>query len=293
MSVTHIVLRQRKGKETLTGGKRVRTFQAIYHVKCNSINEDPNTILAHPSLPTLAPVSTWPTDAGSLLVDRDPQQDMDRPDHWVVTLSYTSSPDIRKPDDVAENPLLRPAVIERSPCQRQRIFTVDVDNNLIKNTAGDLFNPPPEREEHAPSLTITKNMLNWPYAAELAFTDAINVNPITYVSRGIGYGARLVKCNGFSGKESYENGFNFWAVSVALEVNWDGWNKDKLNCGFNEKIDVAPFFRHIKDAGGAEVTEPKMLDSLGHYDPASTLSIPCKSYREVAFADLFTILGIT
>jgi hypothetical protein len=297
MAVTNVILRKRQGKATLSGGKRVRTYQAIYYVKCNSINEDPVTIWGHPEIPTLYPISSWPTDPGALLVDVDPQQQEETPDFWIVTCSYTSNPDIGKPEDVQENPLNRPAVIQRSPVQRQRIVERDVDGNLIINTAGEPFNPPVEREEHAPSFTITKNLANWPYAMELALTDAINSSPIVYVSRGISYGARLVKCNGFSGGESYENGINFWAVSVALEVNWDGWNPDKLNAGFREKYTDEfgeKYLWPITGANGESVSEPVLLDSLGRSDPyRDPIYLPCKKHRETSFAGLFALFGIT
>ena len=298
MAVTNVILRERKGKATLTGGKRVRTYQAIYHVKCNSINEDPATIWSHPEIPTLYPISMWPTDAGALLVDVDPQQQKDTPDFWIVTCSYTSNPDVKDPEDVQENPLNRPAVIQRSPVQRQRILERDVDGNLLVNTADDPFNPPVEREEHSPSFTITKNLANWPYALELALTDSVNSSAIVYVSRGISYGARLVKCNGFSGGESYENGYKFWACSVALEVNWDGWNKDKLNAGCREKFiadDSSVHILPIIGSNGDSITDPVKLNADGtkaspYADP---VYLPCKKHREANFANLFSLFGIT
>lgn len=300
MAVTSLILRKRQGKETLTGGKRVRTYQALYHVKCNSLNEDPRTILDHPELPTLYPTSTWPTDAGALLVDRDPQQDMQMPDFWTVTLSYTSNPDIRTPPEetLNENPLLRPATFSRSPVQRTEIVVTDVDGNLVRTTAGELFNPPAERETHSPSFTMTKNLLYWPYALELALTDAINNDALIYISKGIAYPAYLVKCNGFSGQQQYENGYSFWPVSVALEVNWAGWNPDKINAGYREKFvadDDSVHLVPIIGSNGESVTEAVLLDEDGYADPfrSTPVTVPCKKHRPAAFSDLFALFGIT
>lgn len=298
MAVTNVVLRRRQGKRTLTGGKSVRTYQAIYHVKCNSINEDPNTILAHAEIPTLVPISTWPTDPGALLVDLDPQQNQESPDFWVVTASYTSNPDIRDPDDLIENPLNRPAIITRSPVQRQRPMLKDVDGNWCMTTAGELFNPPMEREEHAPSFTIAKNLLNWPYALELALTDAVNDGTISYPSRGILYGDQLVKCNGFSGGEQYQDGYHFWNVTVALEVNWEGWNPEQLNAGYRERYIDELFEEHlwpIIGANGDSPTTAVLLDAAGYADPYldPPITLPYRRHRKTSFAPLFALLGIT
>lgn len=299
MSVTNCVLRQRKGKQTLAGGKRVRTYQAIYHIKCNSINEDPVTIMAYTGLPQLADAATWPTDAGALLVDVDPQQDMEKPDFWVVTCNYTSNPDIRQPDDVdpEENPLLRPCVVERSPVQRQRILERDVENEWIVNTAGEFFNPPVEREEHPPGYILTKNMLLWPYELEAAYTDAVNTDVILVPSKGISAAIGTMKCNGFSGREVYEGGYNFWQVSVALEVDWQLWNKPILNMGTHEAIPDGfgdYYLWPIIGANGESVTDPVMLDKNGLADPfrENPIELPYKKYRPEPFAFLLAYFGL-
>lgn len=287
MAITKVVLKERKGTQTLTGGKRVRVYQSIYHAKSNVLNEDPYTVWSHPDIPTLSPISTWPTDSAAVLVKVDPQQDRNTPDLWVVTCDYTSNPDIKDTN---------PTIIERSPVQRQRILIRDVNGNVILNSAGELFNPPHEREDHSPAFTISKKLLFWPYALELAYTDAINSVAVVYLSKGIAYGAGLIKCNGFTGRETYEDGLDWWQVSVALEVNWEGWNKPLIDCGYREKkvVSGTPKLMPIIGVNGEAVTEPVMLNGSGVADPfrSSPYELSYKKHREVPFADLFALFGI-
>lgn len=297
MAVTNVSIHKRTGKQTLTGGKRVRVYQIIFHVKCNTINEDPVTIIHHAEIPTLAPISVWPSDYGAVLVDIDPQQDEERPDFWVVTCSYTSNPDIKTEDPPDENPLLRPAIVTRSPQQRQRVLERDTNGDLYLNTAGDLFIPPEEREEHPPSYTVTKNMIVWPYALEIAYADAINSDVIAIVSKGISAAIGTMKFNGFSGSEQFENDMAFWSVSASFEVNWEGWNAPILSCGYQEKkydaIEDEYYLWPIVARNAESTPGPIPLNSAGAADPYGTpFYMPFKKYREVPFATLFALFGL-
>jgi len=302
MAIISCVLKKRTAKRSLTGGKLVRTYTAVYHLKSDIKNEDPNVVLSFPGLPPL--ISGWPSNPGAFLVDQDPQQEQDTPDLWVVTCSYTNSPDIRTPDQANENPLLRPAVIERHPVQRQRVIDRDVNDNLIVNLAGEKFNPPIEREEHAPAFTISKNLVTWPYAMEIGYTDGVNDSDVVKPLVGIAYAAGLLKFNGFSGGQRFENGINFWAVTGEFEVDWIGWNKKIVNVGFREKVllggtDDVFLLMPILGNNGEAITEPVLLSETQmtgevFKDPyrTSPVLLDYQRYRPVPFNALLALFGI-
>jgi hypothetical protein len=298
MAITKCSLIQRTGKEELTGGKRIRTYQAVYKLKSNTRNEDPATVLAYAGLPTLFPVSTWPTDATAYLVARTPSQNQALADEWTVTCDYTSNPSTRdNPDEYVENPLLRPAEVSKSSQQRQRILIRDVEGNFAINSAGEFLNPPPEHEVHPPSFTITKNLVVWPHALEAALQDSVNSLAISIPYWGIVYGALLGKFNGFSGSPQFENGFRFWRVTAEIETDWDGWNKPLIDAGFNEifynSVSGQDELWPIIGANGERPAEPVLLNGSGEAAPYGTpVEIPFKKYREVNHLPLYQLMGL-
>lgn len=299
MAITKCSLIQQTGKEELTGGKRILTGQRVYKLKSNVRNEDPFTVLAYSALPTLFPVSTWPGDARIVLVNRTPSQNVSQADEWTVTCDYTSNPTLREnPDDYHENPLLRPPEVTRTSQQRQRIVIRDVEGNYAINSAGEFLNPPPEREEHCPSFSITKNLPAWPHALEAALQDSINSDAISIPYWGIVYGALLGKVNGFSGSPQWENGFRFWKVTVEIETDWEGWNKPLIDAGFNERFydEVATEYVlwPIIGGNGERPSEPVLLDGTGFADPyrASPVNITFKKHREVNHLPLYQMMGL-
>jgi hypothetical protein len=294
MAVIRVSIQKRTGGEQLTGGRRVRVYSAVYRVQSNSKNEDPQTILAAPGLPTLA--SSWPSDLGAFCVGRKPEQRQETPDFWDVTCDFTSSPDIRQPDDVEENPLLRPPTVDRSPVSRQRIVTRDVNGEYVLNSAGEPPNPPWEREEHVPSFSITKNMANWPAGLELALTDSINSGAIAIPAYGIAYPAKVGKCNGFSGRQAFENNVAFWTVTVEIELDWEEWNKPLIDAGYNYKkvVSGTPRLMPIIGENGERPAMPVLLNGSGAPDPyrATPYLLPYKKYREVSHAALYALFGL-
>lgn len=298
MAITKCSLIQRTGKEELTGGRRVKTYQAVYKLKSNTRNEDPVNVLAHPGLPTLFPVSTWPSDATAVLVGRTPSQNQSQADEWTVACDYTNNPSVRdNPDEYHENPLLRPPEVTRSAQQRQRILIRDVEGNYAKNSAGEFLNPPPEHEVHCPSFSVTKNLPAWPHAMEFALQDSVNSLAISIPYWGIVYGARLGKFNGFSGSPQFENGFRFWKVTVEIETNWEEWNKPLLDAGFNEiyynPVSAQNELWPIIGANGERPAEPVLLNGAGVAAPYdSPVEIPFKKYREVSHLPLYQLMGL-
>ncbi len=296
MAITNCVIIGRSGKEELTGGKRVKTFQSVWKLKSNTRNEDPATVLAHPSLPTLA--STWPTDGTCFCVGRTPTQNQALADEWTVNCDYTNTPSLKEsPDEYVENPLLRPPTISRSPQQRQRIAIRDAYGNLMKNTAGELPNPPVEIESHSPGFTITKNLPAWPHALEVALQDSINLTAISIPYWGVVIGAKLSKFNGFSGSPKWENGFRFWEVSCTIETDWEGWNKPLVSAGFNEMVPDGGgdfYLWPIIGANGERPADPVLLDANGLADPyrASPYLLDYRKYREVEHYPLYQLMGL-
>ena len=284
MAIRNCVFFNDNGKEQLTEGKRVRTYQQVYKLTSDAKNESVATVLAHPTLPKLA--AGFPGDPGSRCVSRDPKRG-EHSNEWIVTLDYTSNPSLRTPPDEVdiEDPRNRPAVVERSPGSRQRIVIRDVLGNYAANTAGEPFNPPVERDEHPPTFTIAKNLATWPAALELAYTDAVNATDLIKPAKGLVYPQKTVKFNGLGGGERWENGFYFWAVTGSFEVNWETWNKDLVSAGFHEKRNIGgiDYLMPILGGNGERVAQPVLLNASGQADPfrTSPVTIQLIRYREL------------
>lgn len=298
MSIRTCNLISRAGREQLTGGKRVVTFTSRWRSISTTRNENPSIVLADVRLPGLA--TGWDTFPGSLCVSRTPeQQGVGREEEWITTLEYTTHPDIGRgedPEQVHENPLMRPCIIDRKNQARQRIIERDAYDQYVKNTAGERPIPPWERDEHPPSFSLKKNLSSWPTTFELAFADSINLTALSYPMRQIIYPEKTLKFNGFTGGDRWENGYKFQEVTADFESDWQGWNKPLVNAGYNEVCEVdESLLWPIIGANGERPAEPVLLDEDGFADPYRTTPVllDYRKHRELEWAPLMALFGLT
>jgi hypothetical protein len=102
---------------------------------------------------------------------------MASPNLYIVTASYAPGTASDKQDKKLE-----PPTYQWVPGHRTEIADVDVDGNILVNSAGDLFNPGPARQINVLGIIVAKNEKKFPVQTFLEYSNAWNVD--TYQIQG-------------------------------------------------------------------------------------------------------------
>lgn len=95
----------------------------------------------------------------------------------------------------------------------------------LTNSAGEPYNPQPEREKHYPVLTVTRNEINFNAPQAREYIDAVNQDTF------LGGPPRTVKCAGISARKQYKKNVRYWRVTYTLEFDPDTWDLQLLDIG--------------------------------------------------------------
>lgn len=157
-----------------------------------------------------------------------------------------------------ENPTLRQPEIRwgSNKVMRAATHTVFPSELPIKNSAGDVFDPPPEKEEVRLTLHISRNEAT--FDARKVFDFVSTVNETDW----LGFDDRTVKCNGITADLQFESGYYFYRVNYDFEIKEDGWDLKLLDAGFN-KLVAGKRVVIIDESTGRPYTTPALLDGAG------------------------------
>ena len=203
----------------------------------------------------------------------------DDPCQWTMTLAYGSVD-----GEEEENPLDEPWIYSVNYEQHQTPVDYDIHQRPILNTAGDLFSEYMMADSARPTLTGNKNFASFPWSVANQFCNTINRDSV------FGAPPETLKFERLSGQQQTTtfNGepLTFFAVTVELTFNRDGWKRKVLNQGLREKKEGK--LTTIK-LNGKDITQPVLLDAQGQRAaegaPPHVLSFDL--YRSQNFAPLF------
>lgn len=195
-------------------------------------------------------------DNGARVTRVEPRQDPDQPFVWEVTVTYSTLSEEESQQN--ENPLLRPAEISMTPQTFREPATGTFKDEVnaegkqygsgLTNSAGELFDPPPEKDVSRPVLTIVRNELNVTPVTLMDFADALNADTF------LGAQPRQLKMAAPQFARSHENDQAFWRVTYVMSFKRETWDLQVLNQGpeylnAGSTADKRPF----KDAEGNRV----------------------------------------
>lgn len=170
--------------------------------------------------------------------------------------SYGTSPPAAAPE-LVKNPLLRPPQISWGTGRMMRVAEVDTAGNAIVNTAKMPYDPPLEREQFYPTLTVTKNQARY---------DALDMDQYKgAVNNGVWMGkpARTWRCEDITASQEIEEGVFFWRVTYAFAYKSNTWDITVLNAGLSELNAAGNNHDRIRDAAGNFVGRPWPLNASG------------------------------
>jgi hypothetical protein len=221
-----------------------------------------------------------------------PQGDDDNAHIFDVTVEYDDDfegMDKEKPTD--NNPLNRPVVVQGGFNEHDEIIYQDLDNNPIKNSAGDPFDPPPTRKAGALRFSMTKNYPTLNLGILRAYKNAINSDAWFGQAQ---YTARIANVSFSRVIEEVQNGENdhqtwvYWPYTFEFEVAepdvGDGtWHMVLLDQGYRHTQAGDPL--PIRNTDGTPVTQPSLLNGSGALSTTPHF-LTFNIYRALPFAAL-------
>lgn len=204
------------------------------------------------------------------------QHHSESPLSWVATGEYSSAPLSQKEREKQDNPnpLNRSATRRWSTTQYKVPVEKDIEGNAVVNTAGDAYDPPPEKDSSHWSVTITKNVSSVP-AFIIDYQDAINDDEIEI--GGLTVPAKMAKIQAIEiGDLMEENNVSFYQFSYTIEFNKDTWVLSLLQQGLRQKKSGDATARlPCVDDDDDPVTSPVLLDADGYQlaDPQASSGV--------------------
>ena len=208
-----------------------REYTRSFKVKFDSIQSGPVPIFLNPSIPVLW--STYIDHAGfydlyARCQSLEPSA-TDEPQVWELTANYSTDWIDNSFTGGSSGGGVGSGSAPGSPPERIQKPTVvtwgKVDARVpitgAVNSAGEPFDPPPERDQARLSLQISRYQINYDANTMFSFCDAINDHNF------LGFVAYSVKCKSISAVQEFERGTFLWHVTYDFELRSDLWTADE------------------------------------------------------------------
>lgn len=266
----------RAGTDDVTG---VRTYTTVYLVRTDSAYDTKSIVTSHPSIPQYGQFyqTSTETDATAFLQSRSAQQlSAESNLLWAVTCvhSTTAFNNVNGMLPIVD-PFGAEAVVEWDFHEDKEAAYFAYDNQdkpvPISNSAGDVYDPPLERDFSRLILRVEKNFAS--YDPLLASQYANTVNSDNW----LGFPKWTILCKPFKGKLTIDHGVTYWRVTFEFHFDFRRWTSKVWDTGLREFItqqdidnkrvspDIKkPGYNHIKNADGTFITEPILLNGAGY-----------------------------
>jgi hypothetical protein len=145
--------------------------------------------------------------------------------------------------------------------QFQKPAVFNKDDELIVNSAGDPYDPPPMMDDSRRVISLVRNVPNCP-SWILDYQDAVNSDAFTV--RGVTYAVGTGKVQSVSLSDAQKrNGIDFYTLEVLIHLQRNGWILKTLDAGFRE-VDYSGDLINILNPGdGERVSAPVPLNGAG------------------------------
>jgi hypothetical protein len=203
-----------------------RTYTRVYTARSTDPKANPLEILRDASLPQEREVDPW--DNNCIIVAAQAKRRGKALDLWDISLTSTTEADV----DAVDDPLSAPAKWSGRTRSYEVPIIYDIKKELIKNTAGDLFND------------AKKKIVGWQFTANVSvgdisfdwlddFVECVNETPLVVRRKRCDRGT-LMFIDAVIGEPQRSNGVIHCPSTFTFEYKPDGWKFRPLNKGFRE-----------------------------------------------------------
>lgn len=248
MTVTY--LEEDAGARTATNLRGVRTYTRAFKFETDSQADDAWEVGSHPSAPRIGQAFRDAWCISSTPACTDPWKG------WTITAEYSSEREMN------EDPTQDAMQIRVYTEQFQKPAVFNKDNELIVNSAGDPYDPPPMMDDSRRVISLVRNVATCP-AWVLDYQDAVNSDSFTV--RGVTYAVGTGKVQSISlSDDQKRNGIDFYTLEVLIHLQKNGWILKTLDAGFREVSGSGGELINILNSGdGERVSAPVPLDGSG------------------------------
>lgn len=138
----------------------------------------------------------------------------DDPLHWLVTAYYDTS---RLVTAATDNPLNQPAEISWGGSQFSRPLMFDAQGVPVVTSAGNRFDPPLEKEDSRPTLTIQRNEATFSAATAQLYRDAVNADIFATAPPG------FAKITSITADRQVDFGLVYWRTKYEIQFKDDSF----------------------------------------------------------------------
>jgi hypothetical protein len=247
MTVTY--LQEDAGGRTATNSKGIRTYTRVFLFETDSQADDAWEVGSHPDAPRIGQAfrDAWCISSTPSCIE--PWKG------WSITAEYSSEREMN------EDPTQDPIQIRVYTEQFQKPAVFNKDNQLIVNSAGDPYDPPPMMDDSRRVLSLSRNV---PYCPSwvLDYQDAVNSD--TFTALGVTYAIGTGKVQSVSLSNAQKrNNIDFHTLEILIHLQRDGWILKTLDAGFRE-LNYSGELINILNAGdGERVSAPVPLNGSG------------------------------
>lgn len=264
-----------------TSGGSVETYHRTWRAETDNRYDNGDVVTAHLDCPRRG--QPFPTNPFAFCRDVEARNQGFSKLVWIVTGVYSTA------REITDDPLNDPADIKWRTEQGQKVFYRDKNDEIVTNSAGDEFDPPPMIDDSHWLAMVTKNLAAVPLWF-LAYQDAINSVP--FELDGVPLGARQAKMQAIEiSSWQYRDQIPYRVVAMSIATTKGDFRHRELDRGFNEKVTGTPTERQkCRTDKGEEVTSPAMLDGNGYQladpSPSNAVALTFDGYDELDFNNL-------
>lgn len=247
MTITY--LGEDAGARTATNSRGVRTYTRAFKFETSQETEDAWDVGSHPDAPIIGQSFRDAWCISSTPSCTDPWKG------WTITAEYSSEREMNQ-DPTQDAIQIR---VYTEQFQKPAIF--NKDNELIVNSAGDPYDPPPMMDDSRRVLSLSRNVTSCP-AWVLDYQDAVNSD--TFTALGVTYAIGTGKVQSVSLSVAQKrNNIDFYTLEILIHLQRDGWILKTLDAGFRELDYSGDLINILNPGDGERVSAPVPLNGSG------------------------------
>lgn len=276
MTITY--LGEDAGARTATNSRGVRTYTRAFKFETSQESEDAWDVGSHPDAPLIGQSFSDAWCISSTPSCTDPWKG------WTITAEYSSEREMNQ--DPTQDPIQIRVYTEQF--QKPAIF--NKDNELIVNSAGDPYDPPPMMDDSRRVLSLSRNVPSCP-SWVLDYQDAVNSD--TFTALGVTYAVGTGKVQSVSLSVAQKrNNIDFYTLEILIHLQRDGWILKTLDAGFRELDYSGDLINILNPGDGERVSAPVPLNgsgaALANPSPTNNVLRSDVVYDTQPFSVLFT-----
>lgn len=190
---------------------------------------------------------------------------------WIVTVEYTTGDVVD--ENSAENPLDARPVVQWSDNATSEPWFEDIYDQAITNSAGEVFDPPIQKDIYDATVTITRNVLLYDEVTAEAYRGRVNNASFAIRGASSNIAAFKAKIVSYTGQEQVSGDFNYWTETIVIATRRDGWKRRLLDHGYSTRDPITGDKTLVKDVEGLPLNEPILLNGSGQKLPVNTPAV--------------------